>query len=156
MPEQDNYAPQVHKAQEVIYPTLVTDDQTSEAPEPGEQALHLPAPLITPQLAPVLGLRFPTPPSVWGDHLDTLALKLRVERVRVVRPVPEQPLWLLVDEPRFQGLLDERDLVWRSTRYAYGEREDGAIRHRHELRSLATLGCPDRTAPFIVGTEYTN
>jgi hypothetical protein len=53
-------------------------------------------------------------------------------------------------------LLDERDLVWRSTRYAYGEREDGAIRHRHELRSLATLGCPDRTAPFIVGTEYTN
>ena len=91
-----------------------------------------------------------------GDDLDALALKLRVERIRVVRPVPDQPLWLLVDEPRFQGLLDERDLVWRSTRYAYGEREARAIRHRHELRSLATLGRPDGTALFLDGTEYTN
>jgi hypothetical protein len=87
LPEQGNYAPQVHKAQEVIFPTLVGTTRRQKLPSQANRRFTFQGLLQRLSLRPSWDFGFSTPPSVRGDHLDTLALKLRVERVRVVRPV---------------------------------------------------------------------
>src|SRR5215208_7221542 len=73
-PEYDHDAPQVHEAQKVVCPTLVAADQTSEIAGPSEEPHYLPAPLVTPQLAPVLGLQLPSRLPGAADLLDVLTV----------------------------------------------------------------------------------
>jgi hypothetical protein len=77
------------RSQEVIRPTLVANDQTPEIAGAGEESLYLPAPLVAPQVAPVLDLRFLAPPPVRSNHLYALRSELRVERVGIVGPIPD-------------------------------------------------------------------
>ena len=64
----------MHEAQKVVCPTLVADDQTSETAEPSEEPLYLLAPLVTPQLAPVLRLQLPIRLPGAADLLDVLTV----------------------------------------------------------------------------------
>jgi hypothetical protein len=140
IPQQDNDAPETHEAEVVLGSSLVADHQPPEIAQPSEEPLDLPAPLVAPELAPVLGLRPPPVPAVRGDHLDALRSEGRVERIGVVRPVPDQALGPFTDEARREDLLYERNLVRRSARRAYGERNTRAVCQRHELRALAPFG----------------
>src|SRR5918998_2491626 len=153
IPQQDHDAPEAREAEVVLRPPLVAHHQPTEVPEPGEQPLYLPAPLVAPELAPVLGLRLLAVPPVRRDHLYAPLSENRVERVGVVGPIPDQPLGLLAREARREGRLCEGDLVRRSARRVYGERKTRSVCHRHELRTLAPLGLSHRSSPFFAPTK---
>ena len=75
-----------------------------------------------------------------GDHLDAHLRQFGVERVGVVGSVPDQSLGPLAEETPGEDLPYEGDLVRRSARRAYGERNTRAVCQRHELRALAPFG----------------
>ena len=80
--------------------------------QPGKEPFDEPASLIAPQPPAVLGL-VPLEPVVAmrGNHLDAVALKLRVERVAVIRAIANQVLGLRFDHVELEAQLHERDLV---------------------------------------------
>ena len=121
-----------YEAQEVLWALLAADEEPPEVPQPGEQAVHLPAPLVTSQLAFVVGfflfLRC-------GAIISMPACpKLGVERVGGLSPIGGQPLGFAGSETGFDGLLDEDDLlVRRSTRRVHEDRNTRAVCNRREL-----------------------
>ena len=59
--------------------------------------------------------------------------------------------WNTVDT--FKGYFDERDLMRRSARCVHGHGKTGAVRYRHELRSLTSLGLSDAISPLLAVTN---
>jgi len=69
-----------------------------------------------------------------------------VQAVAVVRAVPDQR-WRDGSEKRVvDRLLHERDLVWRSTCDANGDRKTSSVCDRHDLCALPALRLPDGRA----------
>ena len=96
-------------------------DQAAEVVEPGEKPFHLPAPPVTAQRPAVLG--FASSPPIRRDQLDAVfGRELGIERVRVVRLVPDQPLRKLVEEARAEHPFNKPALRRASAFNRYGER----------------------------------
>lgn len=89
--------------------------------QPSEEPLDLPAPLVTPELALVLGLFLLPVLAVWGDHIDAFLGEHFVEWIGAVGSVPDQPLGLLVQEARLERRLYERESI--GNLHADGARE---------------------------------
>src|SRR5215212_1154800 len=153
MPEQDNDAPELHEAEVIIHPPLVAHHQPPEVREPGEQPLDLPAPLVAPELATVLGFPLLPVPTVRRYHLYAPFFESPIQRVRIVGPVSDQPLGFLSGAARRERRFYEGDLVWRSARRVYGERKTRSVCQRHELRTFAPLGLSHRPSPFLAPTN---
>ena len=60
----------MNEAEVVERMALIADDQPPEVAQPGEEALHLPPPLVAPQGTAVLGLRLLPIASMRCNHLD--------------------------------------------------------------------------------------
>jgi len=73
MPEQNDQAGQVHKSPEVLQVVVPAGYDAPELVQPGEEALHLPAPSVAPQGPPVLGGRIASVlhHAVRCDHFDS-------------------------------------------------------------------------------------
>ena len=106
---------------------FISNNQTTEVLQPGEQSLHFVTSAVSPQRAPVLccGL-FPIA-SMGRDHLNPGCRQLFVQRVAVIRLVSDQPFRELVDEAFEESVSDKGDFMRRSRRCVYGERMTGAV-----------------------------
>src|SRR6188472_1547107 len=111
----------------------------SEVLQPSKQALHFPTSFVPSQDSPILGGRLLAVGFMWSDHLNSLLLQTRIERVTIIRPVTNQSFWLFFNEPLVQGVFHQLYFMRRSTSNGYGERKTSAICHCHELCTLAPL-----------------
>jgi hypothetical protein len=127
---------------------FIPNDKTPEVVEPGKEPLHLPAASVSPKRAAILGDRAVA--AVRRDHLDaTFVEKPCIQRVAVVRFVPDEPIRETFGPSGIQGVVDERYLVRRSTGHDCGERKTMAVCDRHDLAAFATFGFPDVAPPFL-------
>ncbi len=151
--EEQNEAAEVDEAEEVFGVALVADGDAAEALEPREEALHLPAALVSAEGAKVLGETLAIR-SIRSDQLDSPLLREpRIERVAVVSGVSDKALWELGEEAVIKGSLDERDFMRRSTFDADGDRKTRAVCNGHDLGPLATLRFSDAAPPFLALTN---
>ena len=128
--------------------TFIARYQTTEVLQPREETLDLPAAAVTAQLPTVL--RLPATAAVGRDQLDVaLGGQPSVQPIRIVGLVANQSDRRLAEEPRVEGLLDERDFTGACTRDSNGERKTTAVCDCHDLGPLAFAGGADAEAPFF-------
>src|SRR5664280_1239823 len=148
MVEQQFEAAKVNEAEEVFDVVFPAGYEAAEIVQPGEEPLHLPASFVAPQLASVLG--FAAPPAIGSDQLDAVLLfELRVEPVRVVGFVADEPGRELVEEASGKNLFHQLALGWRSALHRYGERKTVTSGDSDDLRPLAATGGSNGKAPFF-------
>ena len=110
-PEEDNDTSKLYHTQEVLRLVLVTDYQSPEVGEPGEETLDLPTSLVPTELASILSLSFLPVLSVRSDQLDALLKQGLIERIGVVSLVSYQTLGLLFQKAACQSRFNKGDLV---------------------------------------------
>jgi hypothetical protein len=128
---------------------FVTHQNPSEVLQPRKQPLNLPSPLVAAQLPPILRFRFLTIALMRCNHLDFNRCQVRIQRVRVIRLIANQPFRFLIGEALDKSFSDKGDFMRRSRLRVDGDRKTSAVCHCHELRTLAPLGLSDFTAPFL-------
>jgi len=139
----------VNEAEEVLDVVFPSGDEAAEVMHPGKEPLHFPASSIAAQLAAILSSAFASAP-VGGDQFDSVVFgKLRVERVRVVGFVADEPGGKLVEKASGKNLLNKLALGRRSALDRYGERKTVISGDSDDLRALATPGGADCEAPFL-------
>ena len=79
--------------------------------------------------------------------------ELFVELVAVVRLVPDQAFGHLGHYARLQRLSDQFHFSRRSAFCPQGERKTMAVCNAHDLGTLAPLGFPNLSPPFLAGTK---
>lgn len=137
------------------------DQQTSEAAEPGERALHDPTTTITAQMAPVFVWSHRSVFPIRHDQRDPTGGQARAQRVTVVAAVGDDPRRLLARTAGrssrhgdgVQRRFEERDFRRGGRGDMYSQRKTLAVDHHHALRTLAALGFPDVRAPFFAGAN---
>ena len=148
MPQEDAATGQFEKAQEILGVVLVASNQATKVVKPSEQAFGFPSSPIPSQRASVLGGVFAVAP-MGSDQFDTLLLQLLIQRIGVVRPIPDQALRLFREEVLRERFFDELRFLRRSTGNANGDRKTMAVGHGHDFGPLATPSGTDSGAPFF-------
>ena len=137
------------EAEEVLDVVFPSGDEAAEVVHPGKQPLHFPAFSIAAQFAAILSSAFAAAP-VRGDQFDPVLFgKLRVERVRVVGFVADEPGGEFVEKASGKNLFNKLALGWRSALDRYGERKTVISGDSDDLRALAAPGGADCEAPFL-------
>src|SRR5581483_2503352 len=137
------------KAQVVVIVIFITHQNPPVVLQPSEQPLDFPAPLVAPQLPPVLGLRPLAVALVRRNHLNVECLQLRIQRVRVVCLVADQSFGLLIHKALDKSFADKGNFMRRSRRCVDGDRKTSSVCHCHELRTFAPLGLSHFAPPFL-------
>ena len=105
----------MNKAEEIIDVGIPTGDEPAEVVHPGKESLHFPASAIAAQLPSIL-----TPasaPPIGRDQFDSIFFsELRVERVRIVRFVADEPGGKLVKKASGKNLFNKCE----QTQYGLG------------------------------------
>lgn len=128
--------------------TFIARDQTTKVLQPREETLDLPAAAVAAKLPTVL--RLPAAAAIGRDQLDvTLGGQPSVQPIRIVGLVANQSDRRFAEEPRVEGLLDERNFAGACTRDSNGERKTTAVCDCHDLGPLAFAGGADAEAPFF-------
>jgi hypothetical protein len=149
MSEQQVEAGQMHEAEEILDVVFPSRDEAAEVVHPGEEPLHLPAFSIAAERAAILSSAFP-PASIGRNQLNSILFReLRVERVRVVRFVTDEPGREFVEETSGKNFLNKLALGRRRALDRYGERKTVISGNGDNLRALAATGGPDGKAPFL-------
>src|SRR6202046_1259003 len=149
MSQQQVKAGQMDEAEEVLDVVFPSGDEAAEVVQPGKEPLHFPAFTIAAQFAAILSSAFAASP-VRGDQFDPVLFgELRVERVRVVGFVADEPGGKLVEKASGKNLFNKLALGWRSALDRYGERKTVISGDSDDLRALAAPGGADCEAPFL-------
>ena len=90
-PEEDVEAGQVDEAEEILDVIFPSGNKAAEIVHPCKEPLHFPAFSISAQPAAILSSVFASTPVRSNQFDPVLVLELRVERVRVVRLVANEP-----------------------------------------------------------------
>jgi len=141
------------QAQKVLLMVFISNNQTTEVLQPGEQSLHFVTSAVSPQRASVLCCRLFPVASVGRDHFNSGRRQLFVQRVAVIRLISDQSLREFVDEAFEESVSDKGDFMRRSRRCVNGERKTSAVCHCHELRTFAPLGFSHSEPPFLATTN---
>jgi hypothetical protein len=139
---------------------LMANQQASELPEPGIGSLDDPSAFVAAQLAAILVAPEFVVASVGHDQIDASFLQPFAQWVRVVGAICNHPLRLL---PRTAFGSRDADFIERGFRKTSfcrrgsfkpnSQRKTLTVDQYHPLRALATLGLPDRRAPFFAGAK---
>lgn len=137
------------EAEEVFDVVFPSGNEAAEIVHPGKQPFHFPAFAIAAQLSSVLCFASAATP-VRRDQLDAVfALKLRVERVRIVGLVADEPGREFVEETSGKNLFHKPTLGRRSALDRYGERKTVISGDSDDLGALAATRGADGEAPFF-------
>src|SRR6185312_12814014 len=139
-------------ALKVLRVILIAHYESAKVEKPGEEALNLPAPPIAAQRATVL--RWVPVAAVGRNHLRAVLLhQLFVQPITVVGLVPDQAFGHVGHHARLQRRGDQLHFSRRSAFCPQGERKTMAVCNAHDLGSLAPLGFPNESPPFLAGTN---
>src|SRR5262249_18883173 len=95
---------------------FISNNQTTEVLQPGEQSLHFVTSVISPQRASVLCCRLFPIASMGRDHLNSGRRQFFVQRVAVIRRVSDQPFREPGCEAFEENVSDKGDFMRRSRR----------------------------------------
>jgi len=143
----------MHKASVVLDMPCIPHHQSAEITQPRKQPLDLPAPLVAPQHPAVLRLRLRPIPAMRRNHRDPLCRQSLVQRVGVVRLVPDQSFGHRFHPAGIEDRIDKGDFMRRSARCANGDWKTSTVCHCHEFRTFAPLGLSHPCAPFLAPTK---
>ena len=130
---------------DVVFPSV---HESAEVVHPGEEPLHLPAPLVAAQGPSVLC--FGAVSAVGCDHFDAVfVFQSLVESIGVVGFVADQSYREFVEEAAGKDFFDKLALCRRSALDRYGERKTVISGDSDDLRALAATGGADGEAPFF-------
>jgi hypothetical protein len=115
-------AAQMDEAEIVEGVALIADNEPPEVAEPREEPFDFPAALVPTQGATILGLGPLSVATVWGNHLNAQVSQRRIESVRIIGPVANEPVREVIYEAGVEGGGDESNLVRRSRGGTGGER----------------------------------
>lgn len=140
---------------------IPTDDQASVVCEPGEGALDLPTPPVSPEFAPVVESPSPSVLSIRTDQLDASTLQPYAQGVAVVPFVRDQAFRIFPrsaapcprDGDPVERLLQKRYFCRGGRVQVVSDRNTLAVDHHHPLRTLSTFGLSDTVAPFFAGAN---
>ena len=136
------------EAEEVLDVVFPSGDKAAEVVHPGEEPLYLPASAIAVQLASILTIA--SAPPIGRNQFDSVLFsQLRVERVRVIGFVADEPCGEFVEKASGKNLFHKLALGWRSALDRYGERKTVISGDSDDLRSLAAAGGTHGKAPFF-------
>src|SRR5438132_1997435 len=141
------------KAQVVRIMIFIAHQNPPKVLQPRKQPFHFPAPLVAPQLPPVLRLGLLAVALVRCDHLDVERRQFFIQRVRVIRFIADQSFRLLIDKPLDERFSHKGDFMRASRCRVDGDRKTSRVCHCHELRTLAPLGLSDFRPPFLATTK---
>ena len=154
MPEQYDGASELDESEEVLLIPLVSDDQSTEVLQPGEEAFDLPASLVPSEHPAVLCFWFRRVASVRRDHHRAeLSHYEPVQRIAVVGSVADQSDRCFFDEAGIEDVFNERDLMRASTGDAQGDRKARAVCNCHDLGPFPALCLTHGIAPFLAGAN---
>jgi hypothetical protein len=142
-------AGEVDEAEEVLDVVLPSSHEAAEVVHPGEQPLHLPAFSVTAELAAILGSASPPAPIGRNQFDSILCGELRVERVRVVGFVADEPGREFIEKASGKNFFNKLAFGRRSALDRYGERKTVISGDSDDLRALAATGGADSEAPFL-------
>lgn len=91
--EEHRDAGELHKAEEVRGVVLPANEKASFPLEPGKAAFDEPAPFVPPEVAPILGLEFPSR-AMRGNQVHPILLEVLIEPIAVVCPIADEMLRL--------------------------------------------------------------
>src|SRR5580704_641511 len=132
---------------------FITHHQSAKVEQPGKEPLDFVTSYITAQGTAILGRHTPVD-FVRRDHFRTVLLhQLFIQPVTVVRFVPDQTLGHLGYDACLQRGGDQFHFSRRSAFCPQGERKTMAVCNAHDLGTLAPLGLPDLSPPFLAGTK---
>jgi hypothetical protein len=131
---------EVDEAEEVLDVVFPSGNEAAEVVHPGEEPLHLPAFSIAAELPAILSSAFPPPPIGRNQFNSILLSELRVEPVRVVRFVTDEPGGEFVEKASGKNFLNKLALGRRSALDRYGERKTVISGDSDDLRAFAATG----------------
>lgn len=119
MSEQHVETGKMDEAEEVLDVVFPSGDEAAEVVHPGEESLHFPAFSIAAELATILSSAF-SAASIGRNQFDSVLFsELRVEGVRVIGFVPDEPGREFVEktsgENFFNKLLSAGEALWTDT-----------------------------------------
>ncbi len=119
--------------------------------KPSHGSFNLPTMAITPKFASILDtFKFTTP---YRSHqINATIAKSYSQRLRIITRVCYQMLWRFPQT--FKDFIDMRLFVWAGQVKGHCQRNSLAVRHHHELRTLATPCNVDFRAPFLALTKW--
>ena len=136
------------------------NQESSELTEPRVGSLDDPAALVAAQFPSVFVTPLLVVLSIWRNQFDASLLQSLAQWVRVVGTVGDHSFRLL---PRvafvpgntdfFERGLRKRSFSRRGTFKPNSQRKTLTVDQYHPLRSLATLGLADCSAPFLAGAK---
>src|SRR5205814_5865413 len=124
------------QAEEVLCARLPARHEAAASHQPGEEPLDVPATFVPAELAEILSLGRPAG-MMWRNQLDAASSELGIERVAVVRLVPDQLFGERLEEACLQRVVDELRFMSCTTRNPARERKAIAVCHCHDLGRLA-------------------
>jgi len=141
---------------------IVTNDQSTKVPEPGEGAFHLPATAVAAQRSTVLCARLAAIPAMRRDQFNASRRQALAQWIAVIGAVGDYPRGFPARAAaamsstyadRRQRFFREPDFVWGRRVKLLSQRNTLAVDHHHPLRALAPLGFADFRAPFLAGAK---
>jgi hypothetical protein len=131
---------------------FISDDQPSEAVEPGKGAFNNESSFVSSQLAPILSREFLSVFPMWSNQVNPVIQKSLSQRVAVRGAIINKtfhPGGFPFEGNGVQRFLDELDFVYRGRRQECSERNTRAVDHHHPLCALPPLGGTNSRAPFL-------
>src|SRR5215467_218010 len=97
----------MNKTQVIQGIALIAHDQAPKIAQPGEKSLHFPPPSVAAERTAILGLGTGAIAAMGCNHLDAQQLQSRIQRIRVIAPIPDQSAGELNDEAGVEGGSDQ-------------------------------------------------
>ena len=133
---------------------FISDHQSSEVMKPRKEAFDFPPSLVAPEFSAILGPRFFSPLSVWGNHFCfSFTQQLPVQPVAVISLVTNQMPRGLADKTAIDGRLNQLYFMGRSTFNVSGDRKTRNVCNGHDLGAFAASRLADSKTPFFAGEK---
>ncbi len=139
---------------------LMANQQSAELTEPCVGSLHDPAAKIPPQFASIFVAPQLVVLPVGRNQFDATLLQTLTQRIRIICAVGDYALGLLSRPSSRTRHADfgergfrKRSFSRRGTFEPYSQRKTLTVDQYHPLRTLATLGFTDCSAPFLAGAK---
>jgi len=131
----------------VMFPT---GNKPSVIAQPCNGPFNFPTALVTSEGTSILKFAF-SAASIWNDQLNSLLSKSLTKFLRIISFVTHQVLGCFTK--LINRLFNKSYLMWTGRGNGHSQRNTLAIRHHHELGTLAPLGFADFWAPFFAETN---
>jgi hypothetical protein len=140
---------------------IPADNKAAKISQPRKRSLNFIATFITPYFAAIIILAALVIATIRTNQFNALASQTFTQRVAVIAPVGDQPLWIFSRPATafawhsdiVQCFFEERDFVRGRRVQVVSQRNTLAVDHHHPLRSLAAFGLSDTFAPFFAGAK---